>query len=159
MSEASDHFHQLARELARLLDAGQPVDAERSLEVAQRREQLERELIVLLRPGSFSGVEARRSVRVPCQLGAQLRTSAERRAVMIISLSCGGAGLKVDQPLDAEAKVQLEFRAGDSGEEFISRFGRVCWVSGSAAGIEFEPGTEPLDQRMLRFVLELIRKD
>lgn len=158
MSEASDHFHQLASELARLLDEGQPVEAERSLEVAQRREQLERELIVLLRPGSFAGVEARRSVRVPCQLGGELRTSAERRGVMITNLSCGGAGLRLDQPVAAEAKVQLEFQAGDSGEEYISRFGRVCWVAGTAAGIEFEPGTEPLDQRMLRFVLELIRK-
>lgn len=153
----SDEFHALVKELETLLES--PSDEKQARQYAERRDEIERELIRLLRPDTYSGAEARQSVRVPCGLGGRLRSGLGRQQVQISNVSCGGAKIELESPLPAQTEVELEILAGPgSNGEIISRFGKIAWVRQNSAGVEFETGTEPLDQRMLRFVLELMRQ-
>src|SRR5687768_5512037 len=101
----SEHFYQLANELEQLVESAGGEDA---LRRAQRRAEIEIELIALLHSGLYAGPEARRSVRVPCRLGGRLRTSTDRHQVTVTNVSCGGAGVELPSPPEAGAEVELE---------------------------------------------------
>lgn len=154
----SKEFDSLVQQLEGVLAEQARMGVGFSILLAERRLRIEQELMRLLQPGT-TVAEKRRSVRVPCNIGGRLRTRDGQLPVTIINLGGGGACIELDRPPPLDDDVELEFLMGPgSGGEIISRFGQVVWVNGRYAGIAFEPGTEPLDQHILRFILELLRR-
>jgi len=129
-----------------------------SFQLLERRMHIEQELIRLLDP-AFTGAERRKHVRVPCRLHARLRTPNGPAPVTVTNLGCGGACLELTPVPAVHVEVELELLVGPgSGGQILSRFGQIAWSKGPRCGLAFEEGTEPLDQHILSFVLELLKR-
>jgi hypothetical protein len=154
----SSEFDNLVKQLEGVLAEQARMGVGYSLPLAERRMRIERELIGLLQPG-YLNAERRRSVRVPCRLGGRLRTTHGPINVVVTNVGCGGAGIEADRELEPNSEIELEILMGPGSRgEIHARFGQISWVKGKSAGIAFEPGTEPLDQHILRFILSLLKR-
>ena len=147
----------LVRELENVLAEHAAVGVAFSRTLADKRAHVERELLRALSPGFEN--ERRWHVRVPTTLHGRLLTSAGRRPVAVINIGSGGACVELEGPPGPGSEIELELLTGPGTlGDMHSRFGYVVWVQGSRAGLCFETGTEPLDQHLMRFIVELLKR-
>ena len=126
--------------------------------LAQRRLDLERGLLALEQPDRDPSLERRSFVRVPCQLKAILHTPVGTTEVMVINIGGGGARFQGPIALEVGDDVEIEIEMDAANHDLLLRFGTICWAQGGEAGMAFEAGTEPLNQLLLRYIIQLLHQ-
>jgi len=66
-------------------------------------------------------LSARAEIRVPVDLTARMRVGNRREVVVLSSLSQRGAFIELSNPLDVDARIQLEFELGGDQFRFFAR--------------------------------------
>jgi Tfp pilus assembly protein PilZ len=157
-------FSQLVDELVELeQERTAPGSEGLSGERAVQRSRIERRLMHLL-CAEIAADERRGSIRVPTNLGVQVKLGAAAAAGKLTNVGVGGAFIESEVPaaLGDEVAVTVE-RGRDSFEHTFVLRGRVAWLSANDGrrvagfGVAFATATDAEERRLRRLVLDLLR--
>ena len=97
-------------------------------------------------------------MRVPCRLKATLHTPMGPTEAWVVNIGGGGACFECEMPVEVGDDVEVEIEMDAANHDLLLRFGTICWARPGTAGMVFEAGTEPLNQLLLRHILQLLRE-
>jgi len=132
-----------------------------SIEDANAKVSVERQIMKLVGQSPLDGNERRDSMRVTCEFTVFLRSMSQAAKGIVLDVGAGGVFVATESCFPMGEKVEVEVRQHGTEEHGLRLWGNVAWqknVDIKGIGLSFtNQPSEIHSRRLRRFILELLR--